>query len=133
MKQDIPEGRKKTYVRAVCNIRPQKQEKYCVKITVGGDLIEYPYLCTTPTADHRIIKCHWNSVISNLYAKYFPLDIKNFYICHKIQRYKYLVIRADMIPDKFIAHYNPQKYTPSVRYYWTQNFLGTGIESGHYR
>ena len=23
--------------------------------------------------------------------------------------------------------------TPSVPYYWTQNFLGTGIESVHYR
>ena len=109
MKQDILKRRKTTYVRAVYDVRPQKQEKYCVRITVGGNLIEYPYSYTTPTANHTTINCHWNSVISNLCAKYCCLDIKNFYICHKMQRYEYLAIRADMIPNKCIAHYKLQK------------------------
>ena len=87
-KQDIPKGRKATYIHTVCAIRPQKEEKYCVNIIMGGKLIKYPYSCTTPTLDHTTLKCHWNSVIYDLRAKYCYLDIKKICIYHKMQQYK---------------------------------------------
>ena len=52
-KGDIPADRLKycTYSWIVCNVRPEKEDPIRVRITVGGNLINYPGDCGTPTAD----------------------------------------------------------------------------------
>ena len=49
---DIPADRLKdcTYSRIVCNVRPGKEDPIRVRITVGGNSINYPGDCGTPTA-----------------------------------------------------------------------------------
>eukprot|EP00978_Attheya_sp_CCMP212_P005973 scaffold13447_cov59-Attheya_sp.AAC.6 len=44
----IPQGRKATYVKAVCDIRPPKEETHRVRLTAGGNLIDYPGNVSTP-------------------------------------------------------------------------------------
>jgi hypothetical protein len=51
-----------------------------VRITVGGNLIEYPYKLTTQTADMVSSKIMWNSIISMANAKFGGMDIKNMYL-----------------------------------------------------
>jgi hypothetical protein len=60
----IPKVRIITYTRVVVNHRPQKKDPNCIRITVGGNLINYPGKLTTRTADIATVALHWNSVLS---------------------------------------------------------------------
>ena len=40
--KDKPKERRATYVRAVCDIRPQKTETHKTRLTTEGILIDYP-------------------------------------------------------------------------------------------
>jgi hypothetical protein len=60
----IPKDRTVTYGRIVIDHRPQKEDPNHVCITVGGNLIKYPFKLTTCTADMLSLKIMWNSIIS---------------------------------------------------------------------
>ena len=76
------------------------------KAPVGGDSINYPDDCGTPTADLLTVKLLLNSVISTKNAKFMTLDIKNFYLNTPMSRYEYLRHRLDNFPEDVIAQYN---------------------------
>ena len=40
-KHKIPFGKKVTYANMVCDYRPLKEEKFRVRLTIGGDKLEY--------------------------------------------------------------------------------------------
>eukprot|EP00804_Cyclotella_cryptica_P012340 CCRYP_018199-RA/>CCRYP_018199-RA protein AED:0.46 eAED:0.46 QI:0/-1/0/1/-1/1/1/0/101 len=63
---EIPPQRRKdvTYGRIVANYRPEKDDPYRIRLTVGGNRITYPGDCGTPTADMLTTKILLNSVIS---------------------------------------------------------------------
>ena len=102
----IPRGRKPTYSRYVCEIRPQKKEMHRTRITVGGNLIDYPGDVATKTADLTTAKLIWNSVISTPGAKYMCLDVKNFFLGTPLDRPEYIRFAMDMIPQEIILKYN---------------------------
>ena len=72
----IQKDRTVTYSRIVIDHRPQKDNPNQVRITVGGNLIDYPYELTTCTADMVSSKIMWNSVISTPGAKFGGANIK---------------------------------------------------------
>lgn len=76
--RQIPNDRTVTYTRIVVDYRPQKTDPNRVRLTAGGNLIDYPGELTTRTADLTMTKMLWNSVISTEDARYLCLDIKNF-------------------------------------------------------
>jgi hypothetical protein len=47
---------------------------------MGGDRINYPDDCGTPTADMILFKILTNSIISTPNAKCLMIDIKDFYL-----------------------------------------------------
>ena len=49
--EDIPKDQTVTYARIVVDYRPQKDDPNRVRITIGGNLIDYPFELTTRTAD----------------------------------------------------------------------------------
>ena len=61
---NIPGDRTVTYARIVVDYRPQKKDPNRVRITAGGNLIDYPGELTTRTADLTTSKILWNSTIS---------------------------------------------------------------------
>ena len=63
--KDIPQHRHLTYLNPVCDIQPNKNEVYRVRLVIGGDQIYYPYNPYTLTTDLTTIKIHWNSVFHN--------------------------------------------------------------------
>eukprot|EP00804_Cyclotella_cryptica_P021425 CCRYP_019559-RA/>CCRYP_019559-RA protein AED:0.45 eAED:0.45 QI:0/-1/0/1/-1/1/1/0/134 len=69
----VPQDRWKdvTYGRIVANFRPEKEDPYRIRLTVGGNRINYPGDCGTPTADMITVKILLNSVISTLSAKVY--------------------------------------------------------------
>jgi len=76
----IPQDRTVTYTRIVTDHRPQKEDPNHVRITVGGNLIDYPFELTTHTAHMVSSKILWNSVISTKDARFAGTDIKNMYL-----------------------------------------------------
>jgi hypothetical protein len=46
---------------------------------MGGNLVNYPDDCGTPTADLLTVKLLLNSIISTPNAKFMIIDLKDFY------------------------------------------------------
>jgi hypothetical protein len=71
-KDKIPDDRKgnETYARIVCVYRNGKKDKYRTRITMGGNLVNYPGDCGTPTANLLTVKLLLNSIISTPNAKF---------------------------------------------------------------
>ena len=107
-KGEVPNDRFKdcTYARIVTNYRPEKTDPNRIRITVGGNQINYPGDCGTPTADLLTVKLLLNSVISTEGAKFMTLDIANFYLCTPLPRKEYLKMKLADFPDAVIAHYD---------------------------
>ena len=77
--KDIPKNKKVTYVKLVASIRPLKEEVNRVRVTVGGDRLEYNGQTHTVPAALSTVKIHINSTISTPGARYCTADIKDFY------------------------------------------------------
>ena len=104
----VPRGRTVTYARFVCELRPMKAEVERTRITVGGNLINYPGRVSTNTADITTAKCLWNSTISKKKAKFMCADVKNFYLNTPMDRPEYMKIPIELIPPEIILEYNLQ-------------------------
>ena len=102
----VPIGRTATYLRLVASIRPHKTETHRVRVTVGGNQLDFPGDTTTNCASLTMTKCILNSTISTPGACFIPLDIKNFYYNTPIGRYEYMKISLEILPEEIIAQYN---------------------------
>jgi len=102
----IPADRTVMYARIVVDYRSQKDDPNLVRITIGGNLIDYPGELTTHTADLTTTKLMWNSVISTEGAKYMTADIKSFYLETPLDRFEYMKMNLDLFPQGFRDEYN---------------------------
>ncbi len=108
-KGKVPLDRRKdvSYGKFVCKVRPEKvDEPNRTRLTVGGNLINYPFEVGTPTADLLLAKILFNSVISTKNARFMTIDIKNFYLNTPMQRYEYIKLKLSDIPSEVIEEYN---------------------------
>ena len=90
----------------MAEIRPQKAETHCTRLTVGGNLIHFPSDVTTPTADLITAKLIFNSLLSTKNVKFMCSDISNFYLKTPMNRYEYMKLSFDIIPEEIIQQYN---------------------------
>jgi hypothetical protein len=60
---NIPKYRKITYGKIVCDYKPNKKEKERVRLTVGGDRLDYSSNVPTSTVDITTFKILINSTI----------------------------------------------------------------------
>jgi hypothetical protein len=107
-KSHIPKGYRATYVNHVCDIRPNKAEKNRVRITAGGDQLDFPDDPTYPVVAMIDSKIHINSTIFDAKrrgARYMSLDIKSFYLGTPLEYYQYLCILASMTPQEIFDEY----------------------------
>ena len=98
-KEKVPAGRTVTDGRIVAKIRPQKAETHRTRLTVGGNSIHFPSDVTTHTSDLITVKLIFNSVLSTKNAKFMCADIANFYLNNPMNRYEYMKLPLDIIPD----------------------------------
>ena len=68
----------------VCDYRPLKEEKYRVRLTIGGDVLEYENNASSPAASLLETKLLLNSVISDAHAgaRFMTADLKDFHTVH---------------------------------------------------
>ena len=102
----IPKGKIVTYARIVVDFRPQKEDPNRVRVTAGGNLIDYPHKLTTRTADLTTTKIMWNSTIFTKGARYAASDAKNFYLATPLDNPEYMRIQAALVPEEFIEKYD---------------------------
>jgi hypothetical protein len=98
----LPKGKKPTYLCIRANYRPQKSDPYRICWTVGGNLVDYQGETYTPTADLTTAKLLLNSTISTPGARFFCIDLANFYLITPItdpSQYEYLWIPTWAIPQ----------------------------------
>lgn len=88
----IPKHKIITYARITVDYRKEKKDPYRIRITVGGNLIKYPRLTTSTTADITTLKLLWNSVISTPESKFIALDVKNYYLQTPLKDPEYMRI-----------------------------------------
>ena len=97
-----------TYLRPVCEIRPQKENTHQIRITVSGKKFVTEGNLSTPTANLTTAKIHFNGTISTDSAKYACFDISNFYFETPMTRnqYAYAKEHLDNILDNIIEQCN---------------------------
>jgi hypothetical protein len=95
-----------TYANPVVDYRPQKEDPHWIRITAGGNLINYEGNASVRTADIDTAKIHWNSVISTPNAKYMCLDIKTFYLTAALEYFEYMKIPLELFPEWTQEQYN---------------------------
>ncbi len=108
-KDTVPQARAKdvTYSLITCLIRPEKtDEPNQTRLVAGGDRVHYPFDAGTPTADLLTVELLINSMISTPGARFFMMDIKNFYLCTPMARYEYIQLKLSDMSDGVIAHYH---------------------------
>jgi Reverse transcriptase (RNA-dependent DNA polymerase) len=103
----IPRNIVPTYLRIVCAYRPEKEDPYRVRFTVGGDRIIYLGDASTKTSDLTTAKLLFNSVLSTPGAKFCTIDIKDFYLNTPMspEEYAYMRIPRHAIPDDIFEEY----------------------------
>ena len=94
-----------TYGNPVVDYRPQTEDPKRIRITAGGNLINYADKLSVRTADINTAKYHWNSVISTKNARYMCLDIGNFYLSAALEYYEYMKMPLALFPAWTIQQY----------------------------
>jgi hypothetical protein len=104
---EVPPERRKdiTYARICANYRPEKADPNRIRITLGGNLVNYPGDVGTRTADMLTVKLLFNSMISTPGAKFMSLDISNFYLMAPMTRYEYVRMNLDDFRKDIIEEY----------------------------
>jgi hypothetical protein len=101
----VPRGKFITYGRSVVDIRPNKTETHRVRLTVDGNLIQYPGDVSTRSEDLTTLKCLWNSTLSTEGGKYMCLYVKIFYLGTPMDSFEYTCIPIKLIPQDIIEQY----------------------------
>jgi hypothetical protein len=74
----------------VCDYKTHKKEKERVRLTVGGDKLDYSGDVATSTADITTFKILINSTLSTADAAMMMMDIKNYYLGTPLPRFEYM-------------------------------------------
>ena len=115
---DKPTDRKATYLKIVAELKPHKAGKHRVRFTVGGNRIDYPGIVTTPTTEMQTVKLYLNSVISDINASYLVADIKKNYLNTPMNRYKYMRIPVEHIPQDIMQQYDLKRVSLITMCWW---------------
>jgi hypothetical protein len=104
--KNMPKDRKITYGKIVCDYKPHKKEKERVRLTVGGDRLDYSGDVATYTADITTFKILINSTLSTEDADMMMMDIKNHYPGTPLPRFEYMKMLLSRFPEETIQKYN---------------------------
>ena len=117
-KHKIPSHKKVTYANFVCDHRPLKEEKYRVRMTIGGDKLEYQHETASPAASLIETKLLLNSVISNAKdgARFFTMDLKDFFLQTVMDDPEFMRIHKRYLTDEIKEEYQTEQYTSNDDY-----------------
>ena len=94
------------YGRIVVSYRPEKSEPNCIRLTVGGDRVNYHEDWGTPTTDILTIKLFLNRTISTPGVRFITFNVKYFYLMIHMEQYEYMQLKLANLPKDVIKKYN---------------------------
>jgi hypothetical protein len=103
---NIPKDRQITYGKIFCDYKPHKQEKERVRLTVGGDRLDYSGDVATSTADITTFKILIISTLSTADAAMMMMDIKNNYLGTPLLWFEYMQMLLSLFPEEIVEKYN---------------------------
>jgi hypothetical protein len=103
---NIPKDRKITYGKIVCNYKPHKKEKERVRLTVGGNILDYSGNVVTSTADITAFKILINITLSTKDADMMMMDVNKYYLGTPLPRFEYMHMLLSRFPEEFVNKYN---------------------------
>jgi hypothetical protein len=86
-------------------------EKEWVRLTVGGDRLDYSGDIATSTADITTFKILINSTLSTEDAAMMMMDIKNYYLGTPLPRFEYMKMLLSRFPEEIVQKYDGRNYT----------------------
>ena len=101
----VDRWREVTYGQIVVYYRPDKNDPYRTRLTVGEDIVNYPVDCVTPTVELTTVKLLLNSIVSTLNAKFMKIDIKYFYLNTPMARSKYMRLKLSDLLEIVVQQY----------------------------
>jgi hypothetical protein len=104
--KNIPKDRKITYGKFFCDYKPHKKEKERVRLSVGGDKLDYFGDVVTSTADITTFNILINSTLSTKDAAMMMMDIKNYYLGTHLPWYEYMRMLLSRYPEEIVSKYN---------------------------
>ena len=124
----VPSGRKVTYGNFVCDHRPLKTEPNRVRLTVGGDKLDYPFDASSPASNMIDAKLLLNSTISDAHrgARFMSADLKDFFLNTSMERAEYMKIQFKYFPQAIRTAYNLEHLVTS------QGWIYIKIKKGMY-
>ena len=105
-----------TYRQIVVDYCQQKVEPNRSQLTIRSDQIQYLW-------DLTMAKLHFNSSIFMSNAKFFTVDVKNFYLKTQLDWLEYIHLHIDLIPNEII-HCQPLTFVLVLDDFWIK-FDGT--------
>ena len=92
----------------VLDYRLMKQEKYRVRIIVGGDKLTYSFYRDSPTTNLVETKIMINSTIPGTVkgVRFCTADIKNMFLATPMERSEYMRVAFKHFPDNIKQRYN---------------------------
>jgi hypothetical protein len=96
----VPVDKKVTYGNFICNYRPLKSEKHRVRLTVGGDRLDYNKDAGLPAASLLETKLIVNSTISDAKknARFMCADLKDFFLATPMEDPEFMRVRSKYFP-----------------------------------
>ena len=85
---------------------PQKANLNRSCLIVKGNQIHYPWGVITPTVDLTTVTLLFNSTISILNAKFFTVDVNNYYLNTLLDCLEYIQLHIDLNPNENIQLFN---------------------------
>ena len=121
-KHQVPPENKVTYASCVCDYRPLKDEPCRVRITVGGDKLDYHGDAGSPTANLLETKIIINSTISDAHrgARFMCADIKDHFLATPMQNPECMRVKCKHIPQDIRLKYNLAKKVTADGYIYTK-------------
>ena len=92
-KDKVPKNKKVTYGKKEVSLRPNKARVHRVRLTVGGDKLDYAGDTKTQCASLTTVKILLNSTISTPGARFATIDMKEFYYGTPMSEYEYMKIQ----------------------------------------
>ena len=78
-----------------------------IRLTAGGDRLEFPGSTSTATVGLTLAKILLNSIVSISTAKFLSADIKDYYYGTPLTaQFEYLRVPIELIPEEIVNQYN---------------------------
>ena len=110
----------------LCDYRPLKSEPHRVRLTMGGNILEYPYDASSTAASLFESKMIFECTISDARrgARFMSCDLKYFFLDNLMSRAEYMRINSKYFPPDIRHQYEIEGLISADGYVYIQIIKG---------